>query len=73
MLASTSDPAEIVVCKRLWASVFRLGVEDAIVDKFSGRYWLDNTDHRPGSFSWLCELFGHNPTYIRIKVKAQYK
>lgn len=73
MLAGTVDPVEVQVCKRLWAAVFRLGVEDAVDDKYSGRAWLNGQEHRPGSLSWLCELFGHDPDYIRRVVKGKYK
>lgn len=73
MLAEAVDPIEIQICKRLWAAVFRLGVEDAISDIHRGRYWLNKDDHYPGSFTWLCDLFGHNHEYIRKVVKGKYK
>lgn len=73
MLAEPSDPAEVQVCKRLWASVFRVGVEDAVNNTYNARYWLDSNDHHVGSFVWLCHIFGYDPDYIRSFVKGHYK
>lgn len=74
MLEQATDPIEIQVCKRLWAAVFRMGIEDAINDIQGGRYWLCNDDrHCAGSFKWLCDLFGYNHEYIRNIIKNQYK
>lgn len=73
MLEEAVDPVEIQICKRLWAAVFHLGVQDAVADRNKGRYWLYKDDHYPGSFSWLCELFNHNHEYIRQLVVAKFK
>lgn len=73
MLEEANDPVEIRIYKRLWAAVFHLGVLDAIADRYKGRQWLSRNEHHPGSFSWLCELFGHNHEYVRKLVVNKYR
>lgn len=68
-----SDPLEVRLCKQLWAAVFQLAVEDAINNAHGARDWVDEPRHGPGSFTWLCELFGYDSIFIRRIVEGKYK
>lgn len=62
-------------CLNLWASVFRQGILDT-VDSWGidhDEHWFDSDEIYPGSWVWLCELFGYAPDKARdiVRIKAK--
>ena len=59
---------------KLWASVFVQGIRDYAAarkneDDRGTIYWFERDERvEPGSFLWLCELFGYEPSYVRSHV-----
>lgn len=66
---------EVYTCKQLWADVFRLGIVDTnrqkkLVERGSNTdtdaiEWFESDVVYPGSFVWLCYLFGLLPDRVR--------
>lgn len=73
LVCERSDPLEVKLSKQLWAAVFQLAIDDAVSDRHGAREWIYEDRHEPGSFTWLCELFGYDPHYIELKIVRQYK
>ena len=73
LLVNPSDPIEVKLCKQLWAAVFELAVHDIVKDRYGARQWMQSYRHEPGSFTWLCEVFGYDPDYVKRIVKGKYK
>ena len=76
----TTDPSmdyQTKACIKLWASVFRVGLTDSARDFFNGRtnWWFDEANHSnyPGSFLWLCDLFGYDPDIARAKARMKFR
>lgn len=67
---------EVYTCKQLWADVFRMGLVDANRERrlvLSGKCvdmeairWMESEEVFPGSFVWLCYLFGLLPDRVRL-------
>lgn len=70
---------EVYTCKQLWADVFRLGLVDAnrqrkLVEKghnfeTEAIRWIESEEVYPGSFVWLCYLFGLLPDRVRANAE----
>lgn len=61
--------------RRLWAAVFRQGIADYRSAVSSGARaadgrvaWVYSNARHPGSFVWLCEVFGFSPEHARSTI-----
>lgn len=64
---------------RLWASVMRIGITDFCTARANGDevaeevQWFWSDALHAGSFLWLCELFGFDPSKARTQVLARWR
>ena len=73
--------AQTIRCRQLWAATLNQAIFDIVdvggtkggTDALSGYgrealVWVMSQNNRPGSFSWVCEIVGMNPEWVRAKV-----
>lgn len=65
-------------CMKLWAAVLALAareIDEAIRygdESARAIYWMnDETIDRPGSFVWICDLFGIHPNRVRAAFRRR--
>lgn len=71
-LDQSPDP-QTRACLNLWAAVFQSAVQDSVLHfKRTKRFdvWLHSDDRYPGSFMWLCDLFGFDADRMRNRIRA---
>lgn len=79
-LTAPSLDHETRACLRLWAASFAEKIRAFVLERanreFNGvwHYWLlVEQDVYPGSFLWLCALFGRDPDAVRNSILMRWR
>jgi hypothetical protein len=78
MVAQHEKHAEVLACRRLWASVVRTAADDLFTNKpvlprrhcyvgstIAARAWFSSENAEVGSFLWICDILDLNAQAIR--------
>lgn len=55
---------------RLWRSVLADGVRSAKSGDARDLSWIDSSHKGPGTFEWVCDVLGYEPSFLRPKIHA---